>query len=255
MTKAGKYLCSGLCALLTLTAGSSALVAQEDEADSTAPARAWSIQYDYLHRNLAQAVVLEICAEEPDCQIRSISGGPHGGRVSVSASPAMQARIGRELARLDNVGSTHRFQVAVVEATREGEHQLGGLSDGARVALEDVATLLPYKGLVLRDVALIETSDVAETRLAGPRGLHYHVGLRMRPVVTQEGLSLIVDRFHLSRGAQNAPDGESVGAADIIRTSFEVAAGETTVVGTSRINGGDAALIVLVTAVEDEVGG
>lgn len=213
-----------------------------------------TFQFDHLEPGAAQMLILEFCAQqaEESCRLYKFNkgGGRSGGSASVSGPPATLARIGRELAAHDAVGSTQRFQVALVEATKTGPRQLEGLSEGARRALEDAATLLPYEGLALRGVALIETALEAATQVSGPGDLEYRVALRMEPVVTLEGLRLVVHEFELSRSAQIRAEGRPpVPPGSVLQTSFEVTPGETVVVGTSRLDGGDAALIVLATAV------
>lgn len=67
--------------------------------------------------------------------------------------------------------------------------------------------------------------------------------------MTLDGVRIEVQEFKLERTPQRSPDGEDVSPKDLLRTSFQLDSGETVVVGTSRLNGGDSALVVLVTAV------
>lgn len=210
-----------------------------------------SFNFQHLEPGAAHMLVLEVCAQEDEgtCRLLSRPGsGRTGGNVAVAGSPAFLARIGRELAARDAIGSTQRFQIALVEATTSGPRRLEGLSRGARQALEDAAKLLPYEGLVLLEVALVETDDRAVTHMSGPGGLEYRVELEMYPVVTLEGMRLEVDRFELHRQPQVGPKGGTVTPLEMLRTSFRLEPGETVVVGTSG-TGDDAALVALVTAI------
>lgn len=244
----------GLC--LTIVGGSAPMsVAQEvrEQESGTKDSSPYhtTFRFDHLEASAAQMLVLEYCAQQDEeaCHLITYSADRTGGDVTVAGSPATLASIGREIAARDTLGSTQRFQVAVVEASTAGSRQLEGLSEGAQQALLDAAKLLPYEGLAVRGVALIETADMASTRVSGPAGLEYQVFLRMIPVVTLDGVRIEVHEFKLDRTPQRGPDGERVVAKDLLRTSFQLDSGETVVVGTSRLNGGDSALVVLVTAV------
>lgn len=215
-----------------------------------------SFKFDHLEPGAAHMLVLEICAEEAKgtCRLLSRPGDRRsGGSVVVAGTPAVLTRIGRALRKRDAVESTQRFQIALVEATTSGPRRLEGLSEGARKALEDASQLLPYKGLELLDVALIETNDRGVTHLTGPGGLDYRVGLEMDAVVSLEGLRLEVDRFELTRQPRFEADREAVPLLNMLRTSLRLKPGETVVVGTSRLEDGDAALIALVTAVASSI--
>lgn len=210
-----------------------------------------TFRFDRLEATAAQMLVLEYCArqDEEACRLVTYSADRTGGDVTVAGSPGTLASIGREIAARDALGSTQRFQVAVVEASMAGSRQLEGLSEGAQQALLDAAQLLPYEGLAVRGVALIETADMASTTVSGPAGLEYKVFLRMNPVVTLDGVRIEVHEFKLDRTPQRGPGGENVGPKELLRTSFQLDSGETVVVGTSKLNGGDSALVVLVTTV------
>ena len=210
-------------------------------------------EFDHLEAQAAQLMVLEFCAEQPPdtCQLLSLGSERTGGEITVVGTPGATAEIGRLLAQKDALGSTQRIQVAVIEATKEGRREISTLSDGAREALEDAASLLPFAGLTVLDVALIETSHRASTRVLGPGGFSYDLTLFMLPVVGTEGPKLVFDRFVVVRPSQEGADGQPVQATEMLEATFEIAVGETVVVGTSRLNGGDSALIVLVTVLTD----
>lgn len=243
----------GVC--LTIVGGSAPMsVAQEvreQESGTKDSPYHTTFRFDHLEANAAQMLVLEYCAQQDEegCRLITYSANRTGGSVTVAGSPDTLARIGREIAARDTLGSTQRFQVAVVEASMAGSPQLEGLSEGAQQALLDAAKLLPYEGLAVRGIALIETARIASTRVSGPAGLEYQVSLGMIPVVTLDGVRIEVYEFELDRTSQRGSDGESVDSKRLLMTSFQLDLGETVVVGTSRLNGSDSALVVLVTAV------
>ena len=64
------------------------------------------------------------------------------------------------------------------------------------------------------------------------------------------GKPLQIETFELSRRQMVPAEGGAVQMAnfDVLRTSFSMNVGETVVVGTSKLDGGDKALVVLLTA-------
>lgn len=244
----------GVCLTIVGVGSAPMSVAQEvreQESETKDSPYHTTFRFDHLEASAAQMLVLEYCAQrdEEACRLITYSTHGQGGDVTVAGSPGTLASIGREIAARDALGSTQRFQVAVVEASMAGSRQLEGLSEGAQRALLDAARLLPYEGLAVRGVAVIETADTASTKVSGPAGLEYQMYLKMNPVVTLDEIRIEVHEFTLHRTRQRGPDGEDVDPKDLLRTSFQLDSGETVVVGTSRLNGGDSALAVLVTAV------
>ena len=100
------------------------------------------------------------------------------------------------------------------------------------------------------------TQDEALTaRLVGRQGAQNQVQLRFRNTGTKEDRSLYVDGFSLRAEPFSPPPAASGEkqparpARSLIETAFSLKEGETIVVGTSKIDGGDEALVVLLTAV------
>ena len=74
--------------------------------------------------------------------------------------------------------------------------------------------------------------------------------LRFRSTGDTEPPTLFVDRFRLEQEmVVQMKEGPQFGGRRLIETSFSVKEGETIVVGTSKADGADGALVVLLTAV------
>lgn len=171
---------------------------------------------------------------------------------------------------------TRLVQINLLAASKTGESDLSDLPANTRKAIEDIKDFLPFKGYRILDTslvrALVPTPDrggrPAKTFMTGPDGSKLQVQLRM---VAERGSSEIyVQNFEVSpdmlsrfrpvpvtpdQGAQRdtdapaiAPRAELVDMGALISTSFTAHLGQTVVVGSSRLNGGDEALIVLFTA-------
>ena len=162
--------------------------------------------------------------------------------------------------------STRLFQVTLVEATIKGEAVSEGIPKVALDSLSGMRDFLPYKGYRLLDSGLIRMHirSNAHTTLKGPKGKALEVGLRVdwdagADGASGEGFDLSFREFHIIE--MNEPEvpgvtkGSSTGGTPapaarrtLISTSFGMDIGETLVVGSSRLDGDQSALIVLVTA-------
>lgn len=154
------------------------------------------------------------------------------------------------------------FHVTLVAASRQGGSGGGGesLPKGVAKALDDIRDFLPYQGYRVIDAALVRASHEVHARLAGPDGEPLEAAFLFRRARGGDGSdeSYLVEHFRLERrpGAEDlgravAEDraGQRTPAPPALDASFRIDRGETVVVGSSRLDGGDGALIVLLTAV------
>lgn len=170
--------------------------------------------------------------------------GPAGARwaVRVVADPEIQDRVRAVLRTYDVPARTRAFQVLLLEASRQAS-PAPDLPAGALRALEDLRQLFPYKGYKLLQSALVRLSEEGSVDVGGG----YRLDLRIRGQ-READAPIIVERFQLLRSVVHA-DGKP-GIEPWIQTSFSMRPAETVVVGTSKLDGGDAALVVLVTALD-----
>lgn len=126
------------------------------------------------------------------------------------------------------------------------------IPENAQKALNDLKKFLPFKSYQLVDGAWLSATEgrSAQARLAGSSGAAYKVELRFRSAGDTEPPTLFVDGFRLEQEmVVQMKDGPQFGGRRLIDTSFSVKEGETIVVGTSKADGADGALVVLLTAV------
>jgi hypothetical protein len=133
------------------------------------------------------------------------------------------------------------------------------LPENVRPAVEDVRQFLPYKSYRILDVALVRSDRLARTSMKGPDGAAYDVEVSFSPR-PEEG-RIVVSRFQVARTETPRPltrietdqlEWQSAAAPEaprsVVETSFTADLGKTVVVGSSRLDGGQTALIVLFTA-------
>ena len=126
------------------------------------------------------------------------------------------------------------------------------IPENAQKALNDLKKFLPFKSYQLVDGAWLSATEgnSAQGRLAGSNGVAYKVELRFRSTGDTEPPTLFVDRFRLEQEmVVQMKEGPQFGGRRLIDTTFSVKEGETIVVGTSKADGVDGALVVLLTAV------
>ncbi len=155
------------------------------------------------------------------------------------------------------------FHVTLVAASREGGSAgQESLPKGVAKALDDIRDFLPYQGYRVVDAALVRANREVHARLAGPDGEPLEAAFLFRKARGGDGSaeSYLVEHFRLERQpkaeapARTAAEGRAdrrapAPAMPALDASFRIDRGETVVVGSSRLDGGDGALIILLTAV------
>ncbi len=143
--------------------------------------------------------------------------------------------------------TTHEFQITLIRA-RPGQLSMPDLPSDALEALDDVAHLLPYKDFELLDVAWMRTHREASLRMGEVGSFEAFLAFQG----TEDDQYLLIQNFMLSRRDFDRGEDGRIYYGDqeaLLSSSFGITIGETVVVGTSRLNVSDEALIVLLKAV------
>ena len=236
---------------------------QQEKAEGTPqPTPTQTIRYEirYMDLHAAEQLAWEQCTTKDRCRIAVASqvAGAVKGIMDVGADPETQQKVSRALAREDAAPRTQSFQLLLLAASARAGSGGAEVPANAQKALADLRGFLPFKSYQLLDSAWLRTTqdNPTEGRVVGRDGASYRLRLRFR--TTGNG-DLFVDFFNLSeerstpRPASEAKKGDEGVAPralrDQISTTFSLKKGETIVVGTSKIDGSDEALVVLLTAV------
>ena len=145
---------------------------------------------------------------------------------------------------------THEFQVILIRAT-PGELAMPDVPDDAVKALQDIVQVLRYRHFELIDTAWLRTNDYAHARLGEAGSLE--VELALGPAGADTTIALRHFELDLRRFERDPESGDAVFYGDpetLLASSFGITVGEAVVVGTSRSDGDDEALRVLLTAVK-----
>lgn len=208
-----------------------------------------------LDPRLVESWIWEQCEEllktmTTTCRVQEVSQG-ESNRIAVRAPDALHARIARWLAERDaSVAQSRQFRLVVLGASTRGGGFDSELSSEAREALEELSQILPFDSYELHDTAFVNTTRRGTAKLSGPEGVSYGLQLSFREVAAVDGPVLEVGQLELS--AEVIENGVSTGIHQLLSTSVSVRLGETVVVGTSKLNGGDQAVVVLLTALDPE---
>jgi hypothetical protein len=227
-----------------------------DDRPPAAEGESFTRSYPIHHLDLHEAEVLawEQCPPGGGdrCLVLSVNTSESGSSMTVRADAATHAQIARKLLEADAVPRTQAFQIVLLVADQGAGGNEAPLPAHAAAALADVREFLPFRRYRTVDAAWLRTTREAEAVVTGPDGLPLVVHLRFRDRVAEQ---LFVEAFALDAPAVLPDDpGGAEGAKKrprsqrLLATSFSMAVGETLVVGTSKLDGGDEALVVLLTA-------
>ena len=156
---------------------------------------------------------------------------------------------GAALVHAEDAKRLQGFSIVLLLGDTQTTAQVENLSPPARKALADIKDFLPYKSYRVLDTQWVAGSDNGGSS-GGLRGLDnenyefllktFPRGLNPTPGTADAALGRAQFRL-MVRSATSAP-------TILLDNSFNLTAGETVVVGTSRVQG-DRALVVLLTAV------
>jgi len=155
---------------------------------------------------------------------------------------------------------SYLLQVVLLLGRLEGSSSTSNIPENTVQTLKDVESFLPYKSYQLLDTSLIRSDGHANSLLHGPSGREFHLSLAFRSEKGNDGERLSFQVFSIDAPAEPltaSPPAKSGGDAPfaprasgpILSSSFAVDVGETIVVGTSKLNGGSEALLVLLTVI------
>lgn len=190
----------------------------------------------------------------------------------VSSVGAVQAQVAGS--QQEEPFETRLVQINLLAASKTGDSDLSDLPANTRKAIEDIKDFLPFKSYKILDTSLVRAlvgtqrrgSRPAKTFMTGPDGSKLQIELRMSGETGSQ--EILVQQFEVAPSMQDrlfavtpehqtqidsgapaiAPRADLLDMGPLISTSFTALLGQTVVVGSSRLNGGDEALIVLFTA-------
>ena len=234
-----------LVALLLITAVPTPAAAQEADVAM----RVYETRF--LSRQAGIMLAVQVCGDDQDrCQVEAF--GNEG--FTLRAQAAVHAEVEALLNERDVPPATQEFRVILLAASRDGEQP--DLPDDVREAVQDLRSVLAYTGFRLIDSGWLRTSEYASTSL-GEMG-SFEAQLNFQGDPRRDGRLLVeLDISHrpviereMPEGYTGTPPSFLGDVRRLLTSQFGIEVGETVVVGTSRVNGGDEAIVVLLTALD-----
>ncbi len=175
------------------------------------------------------------------------------GWFTYNTDAETQEAIAAALSRSDVPASSLTLRLTLLMADNTDRPQVR-LGKSETAALSDIRQLLPYRGYRLVETGQLLAQARGQIRLGGLP--HYTAQFIMQDRPGLDESTIQFEAFELSRTFALLPgsstdEDQGPGPTDtesLLRTSFAMQVGETVVVGTSRLDGDDEALIVLLTA-------
>jgi hypothetical protein len=218
----------------------------------------------FLGPHAAETLAWDQCPKDRDnaCQVRVYSEVKQEGSnaltiLEVRTDGETHEKISRALARQDIGPETQTFFLVLLAAGPKPLPTPQQLSPNAHKALQDLQGFLPYKGYEVLDSTLLRGTKSMTGRLVGRNGQGYDVEIFFQQPGGPDSKTLYVSGFTFGEdGPVSIPPPTPEASKSmvrpprtrLIRSSFTINQGETLVVGTSRIDGTDQALVLLLTA-------
>ena len=201
-------------------------------------------QVHYLRHDMVEILATQACGGRFGGYCRMTRASE--GFLEFTATEEQQTTLAAELEERDVPPPTQVFQVHVLRAKTQPQ-MMPLLPENAVRALTDLMQLLPYQGFELVDSGLLRTSGEAELFLG--KGRRYQALLQFQGD-PGSGKPLQISFRLLAEKLVPGEDGKvfTAGMVSLLATTFSMKVGETVVVGTSKLNGGSEALVVLLSA-------
>lgn len=250
----GRIRCSALWAVVLLGALLVAAVPRAATAQEGAAFPTELIRVSNANLGSAASLARSVCQAAAESEQRNcfnVESLPADNMLAVTAAPEVIGRIRTLLAEIDKAPETRSFQIVVLAADRSGRGT-DEVPENVRQALADVRDFLPYTGFSVIGTGWLRTSEYGEASLPGATDLN--AALRFSPNPDLNAPLLI--QFSLFRLVPTNVANEGVVTVqmrrhDVVQSTFTIDRGETVVVGTSKLDGGDTAMVVLLTAVQN----
>ncbi len=196
------------------------------------------VKVKYIEANWAMSVLRKFMS--PQGVITQLPGD---NRLIIQDTPEMVDKLVSILKELDVKKQDLQFEIELVLGTmKESNTSKELMSDSL---IKELRSLLKYKYFKRLDLSLIKVQDnsVSHQRLGG-EGMSF--SLSLNPTYIQEGNK---DNFKVELQLSQSRGYNSEGEEKFIRlisTVLTIKSGDKSVVGVSKLNGGDKALILII---------
>jgi len=226
--------------LLTAVAAHTAVPAAlaDDGGERTKQRQPELLARDYAARHLSrlatETLLWQACPDEPAAYC-VVDDSEKEGHARFIASPAVQRRAVALLAEHDAPAGAYELRVDLLAVEAGGADRLDGLSPAARRGLEARRGELGGGHFTLLDSGFVRTADEAKTTLLADREV-YEVYVKLRRGVRGGRIEVRGIQLSASRTTADLTLAVPQPAGVVLTASLDVGLGETTVVGTTRLD-------------------
>ena len=170
-----------------------------------------------------------------------------GNKLVIEDTPENVEKILSILKEIDVKPLDLQFNVDLILGSTSSQSGEGSDKDlKSDPIMKELGQLLQYKSFKRLDTALVKVQDnkYSSQRMGGSN-LMFRLDLRPRYIEEDKGGSIQVD-LYLSQDMGLTSEGKRK-SITLVETSLSIKSGERTVVGVSKLNGGDKALILILS--------
>ncbi len=216
-----------------------ALAGADKASRDTPELRRELVHLQHIRPHDAERVLRTFCSK-----YGSLDSNESLGTLTIVDQPALVEKMLEVLAEIDVPRRGWSFQIQLITALDDPSqaNDTSALDRMPEVA-DELLALFQYNIWQELDSAVIKVTDgtEAELRVSGEKGFQ----VRLEPHA--RGEDTVEVEFHLYRPKTIVDGGKTTVLFDtVVETTFETRPGETTVVGASKLNGDDRALITIV---------
>jgi hypothetical protein len=170
---------------------------------------------------------------------------PRDNRLIIEDTPEMVAKFLDMIKELDVRPLDLQFNMDLIVASLDPED---GIHKDLRndAVIKEMQSMLKYRSFKLLDSTLIKVQDRTESnqRLGG-EGMSFRLRLRPRHITEEKGDTFNID-LTLYKVVGSPIDAKEM-SSTLVATTLSLKSGERTVVGVSKLDGGDKALVLILS--------
>lgn len=208
------------------------------------------VQVKYLTANRAERLLSPYLSRVmPSGPFGKIQELPERNALIIEDTPEVVEKLLSMLKELDVKPLDLQFTVDLILGSLETF--LGATGDEVKELMSDpvikeLNSLLKYKSFKRLDSSIIKVQDntISSQRIGGS-GISLQLGIRPRFIKEEKADAILVE-LNLSQSAGLTSEGKER-ASNLLSTTLTLKSGERTVIGVSKLDGGDKALILILS--------
>ncbi len=176
-----------------------------------------------------------------------VTSGPTEGSLVISDYPENVGQALQAIRKIDVKPADIQFTVQLVLGSEAGEPGAQPITDDP--VIRELKGLLRYKSYSLLDTSIIRTMDLSNSRVRIGQRAEFELYIRPKIVKDEKSASIQMEvqlQQDIDRPTGGQPPTQHM-SETLISTMLSIKPGEKTVVGVSKLDGGDKGLILIIS--------